>query len=165
MVADIPVRIRLIVFDCDGTLVEPISGGEFRKSPDDWQFIGNRLEVCHDLIKAGYKMSLASNRGDVAYNYASEEASKHSMHVIALAVGALDWHACFNHPKASIERYRKEDYDRKPNPGMLFKSMAYHFEYPATTLFVGDRPEDQFAAQHAGCIFMWANEFFQKDYE
>lgn len=64
---------------------------------------------------------------------------------------------------------------RKPDPGMIefakyyFESGAYSF--PAAKygrnvvvteiLFVGDRPEDQQAAQAAGVNFMWASEWVE----
>ncbi len=36
-----------------------------------------------------------------------------------------------------------------------------HFKIgPIHTLFVGDRPEDEQAAQNAGVAFEWSDEFF-----
>lgn len=54
---------------------------------------------------------------------------------------------------------------RKPAPGMLLQAMQARNIQPHETLMVGDRDEDQQAAEAAGCGFMWANEFFKKERE
>ena len=40
---------KLIIFDADGTLVEPASGETFRKTADDWQWLPSRLEKLREL--------------------------------------------------------------------------------------------------------------------
>lgn len=55
---------------------------------------------------------------------------------------------------------------RKPQPGMLKKAMQYaagRYVSPSKTLMVGDSAEDKDAAINAGCDFMWADAFFQRD--
>lgn len=56
---------------------------------------------------------------------------------------------------------------RKPEPGMLHLAMVNHTGGSrfAEVLFVGDRDEDQGAAQAAGVEFMWANEFFNGGFQ
>lgn len=49
---------------------------------------------------------------------------------------------------------------RKPEPGMLIVACNAASVSPEETLFVGDRPEDEQAAQNAGTAFMWAWQFF-----
>jgi hypothetical protein len=51
---------------------------------------------------------------------------------------------------------------RKPRPGMLLQAMADAGATPTETLVVGDRPEDEKAAQAAGCLFEWADKFWQR---
>lgn len=48
---------------------------------------------------------------------------------------------------------------RKPNPGMLKLAIALHNANPAACLMVGDRTEDEAAAQAAGVPFQWAHEW------
>lgn len=50
--------------------------------------------------------------------------------------------------------------NRKPAPGMLIQAMADAGVSPDKTLMVGDRSEDRFAAERAGCYFVLADEFF-----
>jgi D-glycero-D-manno-heptose 1,7-bisphosphate phosphatase len=49
---------------------------------------------------------------------------------------------------------------RKPEPGMLIVACNAASVPPEDTLFVGDRPEDQQAAEAAKTPFMWAWQFF-----
>ena len=49
---------------------------------------------------------------------------------------------------------------RKPAPGMLREAMAMAAVGPADTLFVGDQPCDEAAAEAAGVRFEWAEDFF-----
>lgn len=49
---------------------------------------------------------------------------------------------------------------RKPAPGMLIAAMAKAGVTPEQTLMVGDTPDDETAAENAGCAFVWAWDFF-----
>src|SRR5260221_14510121 len=65
---------------------------------------------------------------------------------------------CFTHPQAKIEEYRKDSDRRKPGSGMLSDAMKALNRSKSDTLMVGDRPEDEQAAQNAGVAVMWAEE-------
>lgn len=153
-------RIKLIIFDGDGTLVTTKSGATFRKSADDWQVLPGRKERLAELQAAGIKTAIATNQGGVAFGYLDRDEMMLQLMVLTIELGLEGNCVCFNHPNGKIEQYRKDDYDRKPHPGMLFKTMAHHFVYAHETLFVGDRPEDEQAARNAGIAFMWSDEFF-----
>lgn len=58
--------------------------------------------------------------------------------------------------------YWRQDW-RKPQPGMLLEAMGYSGWEQSKTLMVGDSPEDQQAAQNAGCDFRWAWDFFGRE--
>jgi hypothetical protein len=49
---------------------------------------------------------------------------------------------------------------RKPNGGMLLDHMAELGFSAGQTIYIGDRPEDQAAAQAAGCYFAWERDYF-----
>lgn len=71
-------------------------------------------------------------------------------------------YVCYNHPNAKLAQYRIDDIRRKPGPGMLEDAMDDFEAEPEETLFVGDRPEDEEAAQRAGCDFQWSENFFSQ---
>ncbi len=160
---------KLIIFDVDGTLGDPPdidrSPGakilaRFRKRSDDWQLFPGRKERLAELQSQGIKIAMITNQGGVGFGYLDENAMSMWLLDLSFELGTTGNFVCYNHPTAKIERYRKEDYDRKPWPGMLLKSMAHHFVLPCETLYVGDRPEDEQAAKNAGVDFQWASEFF-----
>ncbi len=154
---------KLIIFDVDGTLVTPKSGATFRKTADDWQWLPGRLEKCKQLIDQKVTLALASNQGGVAYGYFHEDAIKWELLKTAGAISpAVRYFYCFTHPTASRPEYRKDDSRRKPGPGMLIEAMEHYHILPQDTLMVGDRPEDEQAAQAAGVHFMWADKFFRE---
>lgn len=162
------MEYKLIIFDVDGTLGDPpefdrnATGKQprFRKTPDDWQLFPGRKERLAALQTAGIKTALATNQGGVAFGYLKEDEMMLWLMELTFELGTTGNYVCFNHPQGKIEKYRKEDYDRKPKPGMLFKAMTFHDVLPYETLYVGDRPEDQQAAWNAGVAFMWADQFF-----
>ncbi len=163
---------KLIIFDVDGTLGDPPgtdrserakTPARFRKSPDDWQLFPDRKEKLAELKAQGIKLALATNQGGVAFGYLDKDEMLLWLLDLSFELGTEGNQVCFNHPKGTLEQYRKEDYDRKPWPGMLFKAMAFHFALPPDTLYVGDRDEDVMAAHYAGCGFQHANEFFGEE--
>jgi D-glycero-D-manno-heptose 1,7-bisphosphate phosphatase len=161
---------KLIIFDVDGTLGDPPDidrrpgaklPARFRKTPDDWQLFSGRKERIAELHAKGIKTALATNEGGVAFGYLDEDEMAMWLLNLYFELGMEGNFVCFNHPHGTLANYRKEDYDRKPHPGMLFRAMALHFVYPRDTLYVGDRDEDRQAADNAGCDFLWAEDFFE----
>ena len=54
------------------------------------------------------------------------------------------------HPTEAIGAYRKDDFSRKPNPGMLLQAMAEHDIDLSQSLLVGDNISDMQAGLAAG---------------
>lgn len=153
-------HIKLVIFDVDGTLVTTKSGATFRKTADDWQWIPGRLEQCQDIAQR-VNIALASNQGGVAFGHLVEDAINWELAKTANEIAAYVPHFyCCNHPTASHPEYRKDDTRRKPGPGMILEAQEHFKIGTIHTLMVGDRPEDEQAAQNAGVAFMWADEFF-----
>ncbi len=160
-------NIKLVIFDCDGTLTVTKSGATFRKSAQDWQWIAGRLEKLRSLKEAGVAIRFASNQGGVAFDYLKEHEVQNEFMVmtrdIGFAPGINITHVCFTHPKAILAGYLEDSNRRKPNPGMLQEAMLQENMSPTETLMVGDRPEDEEAAKNAGCQFIWADKFFSEE--
>ncbi len=156
------MNYRLIIFDVDGTLVTTKSGETFRKTADDWQWLPGRLEICQKYV--GASIALVTNQGGVAFGYLNEGAMDWELNKTANAIAPyVPCFRCYTHPEASLAQYRKEDTRRKPGPGMILEAMEYFKGVgPHNTLMVGDRPEDEQAAQNAGVAFMWADKFFKE---
>ncbi len=112
-------RVKLVIFDVDGTLVTTKSGATFRKTADDWQWLPGRLEGLQELDRRGVKLAIATNQGGVAFGYFSHAAIVSELYKLAdeAHIPLVMW--CETHPKASIDEYRVESPRRKPGPGML----------------------------------------------
>jgi D-glycero-D-manno-heptose 1,7-bisphosphate phosphatase len=159
----LPSHIKLVIFDVDGTLVETKSGETFRKTADDWQWLPGRLAKLQELHQQGKMLALASNQGGVAFGYMHEEAIRWELAKTANEVAfGIPYFICCTHPKAVYTQYQKNDERRKPGPGMLIEAQEHFKIGPIHTLMVGDRPEDEQAAQNAGVAFMWADDFFNR---
>ena len=157
-----PGHIKLIIFDVDGTLVTTKSGYTFRTSADDWQWLPLRLSKIATLHLQGIKLALATNQGGVAFGYMQESDIRSEIERMAAEMYAMYIGICYTHPNAKIEQYRSDSDRRKPGPGMLIEAQDHFKIGPIHTLMVGDRPEDEQAAQNAGVAFMWADEFFKQ---
>jgi D-glycero-D-manno-heptose 1,7-bisphosphate phosphatase len=154
--------VKLCIFDVDGTLVSTKSGAAFRKSADDWQWLPGRLEKVKSLIAQGIGVAIATNQGGVAFGYMNATDIIEELMKMCREAGIADRdvHICFDHPKASIEKYKFDSINRKPGPGMLLDAMHNFAVSPEETLYVGDRKEDNDAANAAQCRFMLADKYF-----
>lgn len=153
---------KLVIFDVDGTLVKTKSGKEFRDGAADWELLPRRSEVLAALHEAGVKTAIASNQGGVAFGYMRQDDIERELCLTADALGMerATIHYCTDHPNATINEHRGDSPWRKPGPLMLMSAMAHAGVPREQTLMVGDRPEDQKAAEAAGCDFTLADEYF-----
>ena len=156
--------IQLFCFDVDGTLVRPKSGGQFRKSAEDWEWLPGRLERLRQLKADGKFIRFVTNQGGVAFDLLKEHEIQNEFVNMAEEIGYERWHnithVCFTHPKAKLAGYLEDSHRRKPNPGMIQEAMLRENVKPEQTLMVGDRDEDKGAAKAAGAQFAWASDFF-----
>lgn len=154
----------LIIFDLDGTLIEHPIGGRFRQKGmvDDWAIRAGVREVCAYLHQQGVVLAIATNQGAVAFGMFRAADLYAEILRAAAELGIQDRlvQVCYDHPKATIEAYRRDSERRKPNPGMLLDICRSASANPARALFVGDMESDRQAAENAGCMYMDQDEFF-----
>lgn len=143
---------KLVILDRDGVL-NVDSGYPFEPSQIVWTegaFAALRL-----LREAGFITVVATNQSGIARGFFSEQdvVNLHSWmsDKIKEKGGCIErFYLCPFHPEATIPEYRRDSFDRKPQPGMLMKAMS---EYGATsyqTVMIGDRNTDMEAAAAAG---------------
>ncbi|MBA3824564.1 MAG: HAD-IIIA family hydrolase [Ktedonobacterales bacterium] len=154
----------LIIFDLNGTLVDPRIGAknkpQFRAHAHDWRIKDGVFEPLRYLRANHVQLAIATNQGGVAFGITEPLDMQHAIMDAAYALGIYIVHFCFDHPDGSKPRWRHESEYRKPAPGMLFRAMTDAHAIPERTLMVGDRDEDREAALHAECQFMTATDFF-----
>ena len=167
--------VKLAIFDIDGTLTE-IKPEVLARHPDmvtpnhlgEQQPMPGVVERLAELRHKGVKFALATNRGGVAWGYSSLEESQGVAQEAAELCGIPDapiylcpYHAKARGPKAVAE-YAVDHECRKPNPGMLFQAMEDAGVSPQETIYVGDMDTDKEAAENAGVMFYWAEDFFKR---
>ena len=181
---NLPEHIEHVLFDLDGTLISSYMDAPGRDF-NAWQVLPGRIETVNLLRNSGVSISIITNQAGVAFGHVAEadvvaklckvaqaldyghlviyDGEKRESYRLSSARGQLTAHVAYEHPKATIERYQ-EDPDalvsnrRKPSPVMLLEALAGLERSRA--LMVGDRPEDNSAANNAGVRFVWAEEFF-----
>lgn len=166
------------MLDKDGTLISPVSGETFPRNPEDQKLLpGVEPAIIH--YKAhGWHISIASNQGGVAagkktiydaiaeMQFALELLDLDSAYFCPDFEGMVCWHTTKNHcHKVSDNTAAKQFVGsfRKPSAGMLLHEKNWVEIVEGMKLsefvFVGDRPEDEQAAQAAGATFIWAHDW------
>lgn len=154
----------LYLFDLDGTL---ISG--YMDNPDKdyhkWSLLPGRVEKIRSLFEAGNSIAIITNQGAVAFGFIELwEAESKLLHASSLLnILARNVYACYHDTRGEapyndpVQAAR-----RKPSGAMILEAIADHPDAAAFgVLMVGDREEDQQAAQAAGVPFQWAHIFFK----
>lgn len=108
--------------------------------------------------------ALITNQAGVAMGYQTEDrvCNKMARVVVELALWRcpLTVHVAYEHPNATIEKYRGSNGMRKPGPGMLLEALKAHGVGKQDALFVGDMETDEQAALTAQVPYRRAEEFF-----
>jgi D-glycero-D-manno-heptose 1,7-bisphosphate phosphatase len=144
---------KAVFLDRDGTIIEDsgyVAGRERVK------FLPRSPQAIKLLNENGYKVIVISNQAGVARGYFSEEAVKETNRYIQESLarqGALinRFYYCPHHIEGVIEEYRKECYDRKPNPGMIEQAKSDFMVDLNKSFVIGDRYSDIEAGLRAGC--------------
>lgn len=155
----------LYLFDWDGTL---ISG--YMENPDreyhKWHLLPRRKHMLTMLLGLGHQLGVVTNQAGVAFGHTTEGSfwTKYDLFLfrLGLPISTLPVRVCFSHDQGQSPYNKPADVARrKPNPPMLQEFAA---TYPAQAadglVFVGDRQEDQTAANLLPCSFAWASDFF-----
>lgn len=167
---------KLAILDKDGTLIRSRSGHTFVRHPEDQELLPGVEDAIARLVADGYKLAIASNQGGVAAGYKTLEQAIAEMNycIELLSNKESFWRAYFcpdngetcwevfdsgKHRLCPVDTWKGQF--RKPNPGMLRQALNSVMVYSVVTdvLYIGDRHEDEQAAQAAGIPFVWAHDW------
>lgn len=158
---------KLYIFDKDGTLAESVIGKNGKTHApnqlEDQTYFADVKAKCDELIAAGNILAVASNQGGVAFGIFEADEAELLVSSAAEYIGAQAYRVCFHHPKGHVAPYNVEHRNRKPLPGMIQELMAQFNKLPSDTVMIGDWKTDKEAAEAAGCQFIWAKDFFQRE--
>jgi D,D-heptose 1,7-bisphosphate phosphatase len=147
-------RVRPCAFlDRDGVL--NVDKG-YTHRPEDLKWTPGAQSAVRLLNDSGWYVAVVTNQAGVARGY-YDEAAVHRFHQrmqeeLAESGAHIDlFQYCPFHPDAVIERFRATDHpDRKPNPGMLLRTMELLPIAKHRSFLIGDQPSDLAAASAAG---------------
>jgi len=176
---------KILFCDLDGTLRTTLSGETFAKHPRDYKIIPGTASKLNQLITKGWKIHGISNQGGVNAGHKSIEDCVHEMFYAmdlfpqlysilfcpdyegqkCLEVQRMNIYHIKNLQNVSREFPVLIGSYRKPKAGMLEiilkrENMRPPFDSDEL-LMVGDRPEDERAANAIGAPFMWADDWLK----
>ena len=166
--------MKILFLDMDNTVRRPKSGATFINDPYDQELIPgveDAIARYHD-----YKIIGVTNQGGVIAGYKSLEncfeEQRQTLKLLpqmSLLLFCTDnGNTMFRLSQQGLKMHgmpimtnRSNHFGnfRKPNPGMIVFGLLYSREKLEEVLMVGDRPEDQQAANNANIPFMWAEEW------
>ena len=144
--------MRLIILDRDGVINEERN---YVYRIEDFCFIDGIFELCRRAQELGYLLIAVTNQAGIARGYYTEAdfaALTGWMldQFTARGISMARVYHCPYHPTAGIGEYRRESFDRKPNPGMLLRAQKDFALDLHGSILVGDKSSDIEAAHAAG---------------
>ncbi|MBI5329727.1 MAG: D-glycero-beta-D-manno-heptose 1,7-bisphosphate 7-phosphatase [Betaproteobacteria bacterium] len=153
---------RAVFLDRDGVI--NFNHGYVHKI-ENFDFIDGVFDVARQAYGLGYKIVVITNQAGIGRGYYSEEdfhrLSDWMCGVFAEAGAPIDrvYFSPF-HPTAGIGRYKKEDFSRKPQPGMIVQAaQELDLDLP-NSILIGDKASDIQAgvAADVGVNILFAQE-------
>lgn len=123
--------------------------------PEDFRFSDGIFAFCRAAREAGYLLVVVTNQAGIARGYYTEEdfrkltdwmLARFSERGVEIAAV----YACPCHPEHGTGAYKRDSFDRKPNPGMILKARdAFDIDLSQSVL-IGDKNSDIEAGRGAG---------------
>ncbi|MHB1099056.1 MAG: D-glycero-alpha-D-manno-heptose-1,7-bisphosphate 7-phosphatase [Burkholderiales bacterium] len=143
---------RALFLDRDG-VINHDSG--YTSNKENFRFIDGIFDLCRTAINSGYLLIVVTNQAGIGRGYYSEQdffmLTKWMREVFeAERAPITDVFHCPYHPEHGIGQFKKDSFDRKPNPGMLLRAAEQHGIALQQSIMIGDKDSDMQAAKNAG---------------
>ena len=122
---------------------------------EDFEWVEGAVDAIRKFNERNWWVFVVTNQSGIARGF-YEEAQMEALHAwlqgeLAKQGARIDriYHCPF-HEDGTIERYRKDSYDRKPKPGMLIRAMTDFPVIKEQSFLIGDKQADLEAARAAG---------------
>ncbi len=122
---------------------------------EDFDFLDGIFDLCRAANERDMPIVVVTNQAGIGRGYYSEaefqtltEWMKSRFEEAGAPIAAV--YFCPDHPEQGLGSYRKESFDRKPNPGMLFRARDDLRLDLSRSIMIGDKASDMAAAKAAG---------------
>jgi D-glycero-D-manno-heptose 1,7-bisphosphate phosphatase len=143
---------RALFLDRDG-VINHDSGYTHRI--EDFHFVDGIFDLCRAAQQAGYLIIVVTNQAGIGRGYYTEE----EFQVLTTwmvgrfaeeGVTITDVLYCPFHPEHGVGEYKKDSFNRKPQPGMILTAAGSHGLDVESSIMIGDSETDMQAALSAG---------------
>ena len=143
---------KALFLDRDGIINEDFG---YVSSCTNFVFKKEIFQLCRKATAANYMIIIVTNQAGIGRGYYSEidfiRLTKWMTEKFyEQGVEISDVFFCPSHPVHGLGRYKKNDFDRKPSPGMLLKAIHKFSLSAIDSIMVGDKPTDVEAGKRAG---------------
>lgn len=143
---------RALFLDRDGVINHDAG---YTSSAENFRFIEGIFDLCRAARRSGYQVIVVTNQAGIGRGYYSEQdffTLTEWMRERFETEGApiADVFHCPYHPENGVGYYKKDSFDRKPNPGMLLRAAKKHGLDLGGSIMIGDKDSDMQAASKAG---------------
>ncbi len=143
---------KALFLDRDGVINKEIN---YLHKIEDFEFLPGIFEVCQFVQQHGYQIFVVTNQAGIARGFYSEPDFQSLTDWMldqfkAKEVNISKVYYCPYHATAGVGRYKKDSFDRKPNPGMLLKARDEFGIDLGGSLLIGDKETDIEAGINAG---------------
>ncbi len=123
-----------------------------------FEFLPGIFDLCRIALDAGLVPIVITNQAGIGRGYYSEDDFQMltgwmlgEFRARGIDIGRV--YHCPYHPEASLSEYRRESFDRKPNPGMILSARDDFGLDLSRSVLVGDKDSDIEAGHAAGVGF------------
>jgi D-glycero-D-manno-heptose 1,7-bisphosphate phosphatase len=138
------MKNKAVLFDRDDTLIVNVP---YNGDPEKVKLLPDAKNVCHTLVRAGYRLILVTNQSAVGRGLISREqvtqVNKQMERQLELSFDGI--YCCFDDPNNPVHGCRK------PSPVMIEQAARDHCLDLASSVFIGDKESDIQAGHRAGC--------------
>lgn len=122
---------------------------------EDFEFIDGIFDLCRHAQALDFRLAVITNQAGIARGYYTladfERLTAWMLKQFTARGVRLDRvYYCPDHPTAGVGEYRRESFDRKPNPGMILTAQRELGLDLAASVLVGDKDSDIEAGRAAG---------------
>jgi len=143
---------KALFLDRDGVINKEIN---YLHRVEDFEFLPGIFEICRLFLDKEYQIFVVSNQAGIARGYYSEGDFNRLTEWMVQEFKQRDVkitkvYYCPFHPTEGIGTYKMDSFDRKPNPGMLFKARDEFDLNLQASFLIGDKESDIEAGINAG---------------